>query len=79
MHVSSRPTYTLGAHLIFWATLFSPSPPQSCGGEGRGEEVRVALGIEHGTDDAAAKADQLSGQMPTIVVYQYDFFPLFPK
>ncbi len=27
------------AHLDFWAPLRSPSHPQTCGGEGRGEEV----------------------------------------
>ncbi len=28
-----------GAHLTFCATCVSPSPPQTCGGEGRGEEA----------------------------------------
>src|SRR5580658_8958755 len=30
----------LCAHLTFWQLRLSPSPPQTCGGEGRGEEVR---------------------------------------
>src|SRR5277367_3289198 len=33
----------LRAHLTFWQLCLSPSPPHTCGGEGRGEEVRSSI------------------------------------
>ncbi len=38
-----NPSICSRAHLTFWAALFSPSPPQACGGEGRGEEAPFSI------------------------------------